>query len=51
MSTIDVSGADEEVMARAIAAGRYSGVADRNARVMEENMKQAKMIAKSESLM
>ena len=49
MSTIDVSGVDDD-MARANDRW-YMGVADRNARVTEENMKHAKMMAKSESFM
>eukprot|EP00977_Amphora_coffeiformis_P001776 scaffold353_cov185-Amphora_coffeaeformis.AAC.4 len=49
MSTIEVSGADDDMRC---AKDRWTnGVADRNARVMEENIKHAKIMAKSESLM
>ena len=50
MSTIDVSGADD-AMLRCAKDLCTSGVDDRNARVMEENIKHAKIITKSESLM
>ena len=50
MSTIDVSGADD-AMLRCAKDLCTSGVDDRNARVMEENIKHATIRAKSESLM